>query len=220
VDAFALVLGHSLGEISALTVAGALAPDAAFDLVVRRGELCKREARRHPGTMVAVLGLDMAAVEYARRLATRGTGEPLDLACANSATQFVLSGTARSADAFVPLVAAEGGLVKPLPIPGAYHSPAMAGAVDEFAAAVRGAGLRPPRVRLLSAIDGCTYADVERLDRVLARALVNPVRWRDAVLAAKRAGITTLVETGPGRTLAKLARYDRILPFERSGRCS
>jgi malonyl CoA-acyl carrier protein transacylase len=90
-----------------------------------------------------------------------------------------------------------------LPVSGAFHSPMMAPAVPEFAAALARVDIRPPRVPVLSAVTAEAFDDIRRR---LAEALTMPVRWRETMLEARRLGAGRFVEVGPGRVLTGLVK--------------
>ena len=124
------VAGHSLGELSAWSAIGAISTDEAVDLAAERGRLMAREAAHHPGGMVALVDEDEGGVDVALQLGrTRGS---LVLAARNAPREWVLSGD----ESAISLVATRFRAVR-LKTEGAWHSPAMAGAVDELARAAR-----------------------------------------------------------------------------------
>jgi [acyl-carrier-protein] S-malonyltransferase len=97
-----------------------------------------------------------------------------------------------------------------LDVAGAFHSPAMAAAVEPFRAALDGVEFRPPAIPVISGSTAQPFADVRA---ELAAAIVMPVRWRETMLALARLGADTFVDFGPGRVLAGLVR--RNLPDAR-----
>jgi [acyl-carrier-protein] S-malonyltransferase len=90
-----------------------------------------------------------------------------------------------------------------LPVTGAFHSPMIASAVPDFAAALERVELRPPRVPVLSAVSAQPFDDIRRR---LADGLTMPVRWRETMLELHRLGVERFVEVGPGRVLTGLAK--------------
>jgi len=195
--------GHSLGELAALVAAGALAEHDGLSLVALRGRLMQESGERAgDGGMVALLG--QGAADQAPALAA---AHGLAVANDNSPQQIVLSG-ARSALAQVPEAARLLGLrAMEVPVTGAFHSPMMAGAVPEFAAALAEVEIVPARVTVLTAVTAAPFDDVRRR---LAEALTMPVRWRETMLAMHGLGAGRFVEVGPGRVLTGLAK--RTLP--------
>jgi malonyl CoA-acyl carrier protein transacylase len=187
--------GHSLGELGALVAAGALSERDGLELVVLRGRLM---ASADDGGMVALMG--RGAAEHAPELAA---AHGLAVANDNSPQQVVLSG-ARGALPAAAAAAEELGLrAIELPVTGAFHSPLMAAAVPEFAAALERVEVAEPRVPVLSAVTAAPFEDVRAQ---LVQALTMPVRWRETMLALHALGVERFVEVGPGRVLTGLAK--------------
>jgi [acyl-carrier-protein] S-malonyltransferase len=192
--------GHSLGELSALVAAGALDQDAGLRLAVRRGELMAATGGEREG-MLAVLG---AADEQVASLASE---HEVVVANENAPGQVVLAGPVDRLQAASRQARAEKLRAIALDVAGAFHSPAMAGAVEPFRAALDEVELRRPAVPVISGATGRVFADVRA---ELAAAIVQPVRWRAAMLALADLGADTFVDFGPGAVLARLV--SRNLP--------
>lgn len=193
----ALFAGHSLGELTALTAAGAFTPAEGLALAVRRGALMDDAARAAgPGAMAALLG---TSPEQAEAMASR---HGVAVANDNAPGQIVLSGPAAGIDAAIG-AARDGGLrAMRLDVAAAFHSFAMHDAVEPFRAAVAAAAPRAPRAPVISGVTAQPFADVAQ---ELARALVAPVRWREVMRELVDRGAERFVDTGPGRVLARLA---------------
>jgi malonyl CoA-acyl carrier protein transacylase len=194
-----LMAGHSLGELAALVAAGSLRERDGLGLVALRGRLMQEAGERAgDGGMIALLGA--GAAEHAQALAG---AHGLAVANDNSPQQIVLSG-ARAALPSAADAAKELGLrAMELPVAGAFHSPMMESAVDEFAAAVEQVELRAPRIPVLTAVTAQPFDDI-RLR--LTQGLTMPVRWRETMLELHRLGAERFVEVGPGRVLTGLAK--------------
>jgi len=191
--------GHSLGELGALVAAGCLRERDGLELVALRGRLMQEAGERAgDGGMVALLGA--GAAERAGELAA---AHGVSVANDNSPQQVVLSG-ARDRLPAVADSASEAGLrAMILPVTGAFHSPMMASAVPEFAAALAALELGEPRATVLSAVSAAPFEDVRG---ELVQALTMPVRWRETLLALRELGAERFVEVGPGRVLTGLAK--------------
>ncbi len=193
-----VLAGHSLGEVAALVAAGSLSPRDGIRLVALRGRLMQEAAEAvGGGGMVAVMGGGREQVApIAQELG-------LVLANDNGPKQVVLSGD-RAALAAATQRAREAGL-KPidLPVPGAFHSPAMASALPAFREALARVEISPPRVPVYCSTTAAPFDDVRAR---LAEGLVSPVRWRDTVHAMYDAGVRRFVEAGPGKVLVGLVR--------------
>ena len=187
-----LVCGHSVGELSALALAGVLTDDEAVVLAARRGAAMARAAAVRPTGMTAVLGgeLDEDAV--------RAAG--LEIATVNAPGQVVVGGPVEALDAFsVP-----GARLRRLDVAGAFHTRAMAPAATEFASLVAGLTPRTALCDVVANADGARLRDGrELLDRLVGQ-LTRPVRF-DLCLAATT-GATSAVELAPGGVLAALVK--------------
>ncbi|HEY4376579.1 MAG TPA: ACP S-malonyltransferase [Acidimicrobiales bacterium] len=208
-----LTMGHSLGEITAATWAGAIEPLAGLDLVAQRAALATPDQQARPGAMVAIMRLTEHEVDWLRRSLLAERPGVLDVAVVNSATQVILAGD----DALVAEITERandvGGVARRLPIGGAYHSILMMGATTGFADAVAKAVRRNPLVPVVSSTLARPLTTAAEIADALVRSLVLPVRWPETVAAALDAGATHAIDAGPGDTLVRLARFLPALPF-------
>jgi malonyl CoA-acyl carrier protein transacylase len=191
--------GHSLGEIGALVAAGRLRERDGVELVALRGRLMHEAGERAgDGGMLALIG--QGAADHAGTLAER---HGLAVANDNAPAQVVLSG-ARAALPAAAADAKELGLrARELPVTGAFHSPMMASAVPEFAAALQRVEIAESDVTVISAVTAQPFEDVRA---GLVAALTGPVRWRETLLSLQSRGVERLIEVGPGRVLTGLAK--------------
>lgn len=189
--------GHSLGELSALAAAGALAVDDALQLVVLRGRLMQRAAAdARPGGMVAVLG---GTVDEAFELA----GDyGLVVANDNAPGQVVLSGDKELVDQLAREARDQGFKALVLDVKGAFHSTAVAAARDPFFKALAAVDWRSPSAPVVSGLTAAPFTDFARQ---LADALVAPVRWRETMATLFALGAREFADVGPGRVLERLA---------------
>jgi malonyl CoA-acyl carrier protein transacylase len=194
--------GHSLGEIAALTAAGALDRDEALELVVTRGRLMAEAAEADgDGGMLAVIG---GTLEEAEAVAERSG---MKVANDNAPGQVVLSGPRPALDRAEEVAREMGRRTLPVAVAGAFHSAAMLPVVAPFRAALDAATIREPRFPVYSC---ATARPFESVPAELSAALARPVRWRETMLELHAAGATRFVEVGPGRVLARMGK--RILP--------
>jgi [acyl-carrier-protein] S-malonyltransferase len=193
----ALVCGHSLGELAAWAASGCVAAGDAIAAAAVRGRLMARQARLCPGGMVAVRG---GAAELARALAAGRARGAIALAAENAPDEHVVSG---SEPALAAVLAA--GPAARLPVAGAWHSPAMAGAVDELRHALAAVPGRPPHAVLVCNRTGAPAAPPD-LPALLAGQLVHPVRWVTALGALRALGATRYLVVGPGKLVRALVR--------------
>jgi [acyl-carrier-protein] S-malonyltransferase len=202
----ALAAGHSLGEFSAYVAAGAIDFADGVRLVRRRGELMQRACLERPGTMVAVVHPDPELIERlcAEASAEGGACVPANY---NSPGQIVISGDAETVARTVELARAAGvRRTLPLNVSGAFHSPLMRSAADDFAAELAAVGLRRPAFPIVSNVTAQPVTEPAEARRLLLEQLTAPVRWTDTVNGLIAAGVAELIEIGPGHVLAKLAK--------------
>ena len=198
-----LVMGHSLGEYSALVAGGALGLADGVRLVAERGAAMLEAGRTSPGAMAAVIGL---SDDDARALADEaGDVWPANFNCPG---QVVVSGTVAGVDRLVALAGERSVRVMRLALDGAYHSPLMEPAAARLAPALQAwdpVASDPP---FLSTTTGVVEPP-KRLREILLAQLTSPVRFGDAVEAAMALGAGRFVELGPGRVLSGLVRRIR-----------
>lgn len=198
----AAVAGHSLGEFAALAIAGVFSVEAGLELVVERARLMAERAASAPGAMSAVLGMDAAML----RAAIAGI-DGVWIANDNAPGQIVVTGTAKGVAAATEAVLAAGARrVVPLQVSGAFHSPLMAPAAEEFAAVLERAEFADAAFPLLQNTDPTPATDAGAIRTRLARQIVEPVRWTETMQALVALGFTELLECGPGAVLAGLAK--------------
>lgn len=207
-------IGHSLGEIAALAVAGAIEATAGLELVLARADAGRRQQRDHPGAMVALMRVAPTTIEWIRRDAAATTGAVLDVAVVNGAEQVVLSGDPEAVERAAELGFEHEAVVHRLPIGGAYHSSLMLPMVEAFGDAVARAPFQDPPIPVVSSTALQVLRTAEEIRAWLPRALVLPVRWLDALAALATLSVDQVVDAGPGRTLHNLARHDPVLPFD------
>ena len=204
------VCGHSLGEYSALYAAGVLSARDALAAVRERGRLMQREAEKHKGAMAAIIGL--APEKLAPLVEPLAHDGPLALANFNTPEQTVISGTpelvAKASDA----AKAAGARAVPLKVSGAWHSPLMAGATQDFTDFLAALTFQIPEIPIYLNATAQPVDDPDRLRDAMSRQLTSPVRFCDLIVNLKTAGIDTWVEVGPKNVLKGLVR--KILPQE------
>ena len=199
------VLGHSLGEISALAAAGIVSFETAVDIAAKRGELMDAAAARVQGGMIAVISSEREAV--LQLLALKFAAGQLVLANDNTPNQLVLSGEVTALEQFAALVAAEKlGQCRRLAVAGPWHSPLLAAAQREFSSWLDTVKFHAPEVPVIFNVTAETGTDPAKIRQLVARNLVEPVRWRAAMDSLRGEEKLALFEVGPGRVLSGLAR--------------
>lgn len=208
-----VVLGHSLGELTAAAFAGVLDPHDGFELAQRRGEICHAQQAERRGSMIAVMGTDVTGAEWLRRQAVARSGGVIEIAGLNGRRQTVLSGDVAAVEACVEVAKEIGAIVEVLPIGGSFHSPLMHGAIPRWREAVEAVEFRTPSVPFVSSVDGQVHDDPALIRELVIRALLLPVRWLDATRTVRGLGVEQLWDAGPGTTLARLAKRESIVKF-------
>jgi [acyl-carrier-protein] S-malonyltransferase len=201
----ALAAGHSLGEYSALVVAGALEFADAVRVVRKRGEFMQAAVPVGTGAMAAIMGLELTAVEQLCAEAARG--EIVEVANVNSAGQTVIAGHLAAVERAVKLAAARGGRKSVmLPVSAPFHTSLMAPAADRLAAELARVPVADPRIPVARNVDGELVRSAGEVTSSLLRQVASPVRWTACVGRLAREGATTFVEVGPGRVLSGLVK--------------
>ncbi len=197
------VAGHSLGEYSALVCAGALSFADAVQLVRKRGQLMEAAVPRGQGAMAAIMGLADDQIQAACDAAD-GVVEPANF---NAPGQTVIAGAAAAvAEAAERCKEAGAKRAVMLDVSGPFHSPLMAAAEEEFAAALAAVDVRMPAIPVVQNVDARAAGSLEQLRTNLVRQLASPVRWSDSVEHMVAQGVERFVECGPGNVLAGLIR--------------
>lgn len=206
----AATAGLSLGEYTALAVAGAISFEQGLELVTLRGRAMQDAAEASPGGMVALIGADE---EQATQVCDKARGGDV-LVCANfnAPGQIVLSGHKVACERAAQVAGEMNLRATLLVVAGAFHSPLMQPAADRLSAALAKADLRAPRCPVLSNASGVPHeSDPDSIRRRLVEQLTSPVRWSQNaawimkhVVGANPA--TELHELTPGKTLAGLFR--------------
>jgi len=209
----AFVLGHSLGEYSALVAAGALALEDGLALVHARGRFMQEAVAPGKGAMAAVLGLDAGAVGEACRRAAAETGGVVSPANLNAPEQTVIAGDAAAVECATALAKQAGAKrTVALPVSAPFHCALMAPAAEKLAAELARVRFRTPRVPVISNVEAEANRDPARIPALLERQVTAPVRFVDCVRKLVTLGVTRVLEVGPGSVLSGLvARIDRSL---------
>jgi [acyl-carrier-protein] S-malonyltransferase len=203
-----LLAGHSLGEYTALVVAGALSFADALRLVQLRGQLMQQAVPAGTGGMAAVIGLEDAGVEAAcAAYSGAGVLEPVNY---NAPGQVVVAGTTDALDWLLTHGREHGAKkVMRLPVSVPSHCSLMKPAADRLAAHLIGVQFEAPKIPVLHNLDAAPRSDVNGIRQALVEQLYKPVRWTQSVRAMADQGVNIFIECGPGKVLTGLNK--RIL---------
>lgn len=194
----AMVAGHSLGELSALTAAGALSFEDGLKLVCKRALAMQEACELQQSAMAAVLGL---ADEIVEKICNdvNAQGDIVVAANYNCPGQVVISGTVQGVNkACEALKAAGAKRALPLNVSGAFHSPLMQPAKEELEKAINGTTFNTPRCPVYQNVDAQPHTSPEEIKTNLIAQLTAPVRWTSAITNMINDGATEFIECGPG----------------------
>jgi [acyl-carrier-protein] S-malonyltransferase len=192
----ALVAGHSLGEYVALYAAKVFDFEAGLKLVKRRAELMSEAS---DGMMAALMGFDR---DELNTLIEQTDG--VVLANDNNPGQVVISGSPDAVQSVMESIKAKRKV--PLKVSGAFHSPLMADASQEFEAILDAVDFKPATIPVMSNVDPTPETDAAKLKDRLKQQMTGSVRWREISLRLPDEGIDTVVEVGPGNVLTGLIK--------------
>lgn len=196
-----LAMGLSLGEVTALAVAGVFDFDTGLRVVAERGRLMQQACEQTQGGMAAVIG------EERPRVAELCAEFGIEAANFNAPGQIIVSGEKSRVETAVAAAKERGWKkVMPLNVAGAYHSKLMEPARAQFAAFLETIPFAAPRVAVLTNTTGQAVSDPAQIRAALVKQVVSSVLWEDCMREAARLGATQFFECGPGAVLAGLAR--------------
>lgn len=204
----AMTAGHSLGELTALVAGGALDFIEGLRLVQKRGALMAAAGKDSGGSMCAVMKVD---IKKLREICRVFNVSPANMNCPG---QVVVSGREEDLSRVSERVKSAGGKVIPLKVTGAFHSPFMKPAAEEFRAELEKAEIGKPRIPVYSNVTAAPHGSPSDIRQSLVRQLYSPVLWEEEVLGMRAGGADVFIEAGPGKVLSKLV--GRILPGARA----
>ena len=205
----AVMAGHSLGEYTALTAAGALAFADAVPLVRFRAQAMQEAVPAGVGGMAAVLGLDDDAVRAACLEAAQG--EIVEAVNFNAPAQVVIAGHKTAVERACVIAKAKGAKrALPLPVSAPFHASLLKPAADQLRTRLAGVVFNPPLIPVIHNVDVALHPEPDAIRHALALQAASPVRWVETVQKMVQMDITHVVEIGPGKVLQGLVK--RIAP--------
>lgn len=200
------VAGHSLGELSALTAAGALSFEDGSRLVRKRGELMKRAGELMPGSMAAILGVDIPTLDKVCAEASNAE-EIVQVANDNCPGQVVISGAKAAVErAMAGAKAAGAKRALPLAVSIAAHSPLMYSIQGEWNEAVNSAQIRDPKIPVVGNVHALAMKTADEARADIQAQMQSRVRWTGSVKAMSAMGVNSFVEVGTGSVLGGLIK--------------
>ncbi len=206
-----VVAGHSLGEYSALTAAGALSLTDAVRVVRLRANAMQQAVPVGAGGMAAILGLADEVVQAVCEQAAQG--EVVEAVNFNAPAQVVIAGHAAAVERACDLAKEQGAKrALMLPVSAPFHSSLLQPAASVLEDALSAVQVRQPAMTLINNVDVAAPSDPASIKDALVRQAWHPVRWVEVIQAMKARGVTHVIECGPGKVLNGLTkRIDRDL---------
>ena len=205
----AMVAGHSLGEYSALVVAGVLAFADAVPLVRFRAQAMQTAVPAGEGAMAALLGLDDDVARQA--CAEAAQGEVVEAVNFNGPGQVVIAGKKAAVERAIEIAKNKGAKrAMLLPVSAPFHSALMQPAADQLAEHLESISFHSPKIAVVNNVDVAQETDPARIRTALVRQAAKPVRWTEVIQAMAKSGMDAIVECGPGKVLAGMTK--RIAP--------
>ena len=202
-----MVAGHSLGEYTALVAAEAMSYRDCLPLVRFRAQAMQEAVPEGKGAMAAILMLDDEGVRAAC-VEAGGVVEPVNY---NAPGQVVIAGEKAAVERAMELCKARGAKrAMPLPVSAPFHSRLMQPAAARLKGYLENVSIAAPRIAVVNNVDVAIEADPLRIKDALVRQAASPVRWVETIRKMAHAGVTHIVECGPGKVLAGMTK--RIAP--------
>jgi [acyl-carrier-protein] S-malonyltransferase len=198
-----LMAGHSLGEFSALVCAGSLEFADAVRLVRQRGQFMQTAVPVGEGAMAAIIGLDDDAINQI----CQGVDGVVAAVNFNTPGQVVIAGHTGAVDTAIDALKEAGAKrAMPLPVSAPFHTELMKPAGERLGEALAEVAIAEPRIPVVHNVHAQTESDPEKIRSLLVEQIYSPVQWTSCVLAMVNAGVTRVVECGPGKVLSGMNR--------------
>ena len=199
----AVLVGHSLGEWSALVCSGVVEFSEAVNLVRLRGAYMQQAVPKGQGAMAAIIGLDDAALELCCEQA--GQGEEVTPVNFNAPGQVVIAGTSAAVERAIALCKDAGAKrALPLPVSAPFHTKMMKPAADKLALDLAKVNFCAPQIPVVQNVHGQIENEPQRMRDLMIEQIYSPVRWVDCVKTLVGMGVEVTVECGPGKVLCGL----------------
>jgi [acyl-carrier-protein] S-malonyltransferase len=202
-----IMAGHSLGEFSALVCAGSIDFGDAVRLVRSRGEFMQKAVPVGQGAMAAIIGVADSVINRVCEEVSQNHDGIVSAVNFNSPGQVVIAGhTAVVEVAIIALKEAGAKRAMPLPVSAPFHTSLMKQASEQLAKAIADIKLSPPRIPVVHNVNAESEADPEKIRTLLIEQIYSPVLWTGCIRKIINAGVTHVVECGPGKVLSGLNR--------------
>ncbi len=195
-------LGHSLGEATAIVHSGCLGLADGIQMIKTRGALMEQGGKQ--GGMMAVVNVDQSVLEAECARIAAESGQPLVVANINAPGQVVVSGAKDALKLLPPFVSKNHGRSIPLDVGGAWHSPYLSAAADEFGRFLDTLEFHPPQTRFYSVVEQRPLERGEEIRGAFKRQMLGQVHWVQAIKNLKAMGYERFLEIGPSKILKDL----------------
>jgi len=197
--------GHSLGEYTALYAAKSLSFADTLNLVRKRGEAMLAAGGKYPGTMAAIIGMD---AEHLEEICNKTlANEVVQCANYNSPGQIVISGSLTGVKKAMELAKEKGAkLVKELVVSGAFHSPLMELAINDFKEVLVNTKINIPELKVYTNVTAEPITTNNEVQELLLKQLTAPVKWEQTIKNMLRDGVDEFIEIGSGKVLQGLIK--------------
>lgn len=212
------VLGHSLGEITALAASGVIDDMTAITVAAKRGRLMDEAALACNGAMMAVLSIN--AQEIQTLINKLGFQETIVIANFNAPAQTVISGSRCSFDDLSSEIFKAGGTCRMLNVAGPWHSPYLKNAYHQFKTWAEDLEFEVPKIPMILNGTGQPESDPVKIKELISASLIQPVNFIKCMQYCKSQGVDTFIEIGPGRVLSGLVRANGFLETIRTFKCN
>lgn len=200
------IAGHSMGELTALVISGALPFNEGLKLVRKRGALMKQAGEISPGKMAAILGLGIPTIEKIIQDSCKNN-EQVQIANDNCPGQVVISGDSTGVDRVIEAAKVAGAKrAVPLAVSIASHSPLMLHAQEDFNQAVMASPITQPKIPIIGNVSARPLNSVDEIRFDLQSQLTHRVRWTESVEYMISKGVEIFLELGSGEVLSGLIR--------------
>ena len=212
------VLGHSLGEITALVASGVIDDATAIAVAAKRGQLMDEAAASCDGGMMAVLSITAERIQSI--INETGLKDSLVVANFNTPHQTVVSGRRSTFDEFTAAIVKAGGTCKKLNVSGPWHSPYLKMAYDQFKIWIEALQFMTPKIPLIFNETGHAESDPVLIKELISSSLITPVYFVKCMEYCKAKNVDTFLEIGPGRVLSGLVRANGFTETTRIYNCN
>ncbi|HEY3433523.1 MAG TPA: ACP S-malonyltransferase [Rhodocyclaceae bacterium] len=210
----AMVAGHSLGEYSALVAAGVLSLADAVPLVELRAKAMQEAVPAGEGAMAAILGLDVESIKAV--CAESAQGQVVEAVNFNAPEQTVIAGNVAAVQRAADGCKAKGAKrAVMLPVSAPFHCALMQPAAEKLRVRLAELTFSAPQIAVVNNVDVAVINDPAQIKDALARQAAGPVRWVEIMRHMQAAGVTQILECGPGKVLSGVAKRcaDGIVGF-------